>query len=81
MEPSLLKSITPLPCAPPRLQAVREAVARAAYGAFLIPKSFGTSISLTGGAEAALIGFIVFYVFCTALTWFYYSRKSAPVPC
>ncbi|KJZ08405.1 MFS transporter [Halomonas sp. S2151] len=51
----------------------------AAYGAFLIPKSFGTSISLTGGAEAALIGFIVFYVFCTALTWFYYSRKGAEI--
>ena len=51
----------------------------AAYGAFLIPKSFGSSISLTGGAEAALIGFIVFYVFCTALTWFYYSRKGAEI--
>ncbi len=26
----------------------------AAYGAFFIPKSFGTSIALTGGAAAAL---------------------------
>ncbi|MBY5984569.1 MFS transporter [Halomonas sp. DP5Y7-2] len=51
----------------------------AAYGAFLIPKSFGTSISLTGGPEAALLGFIVFYLLCTALTWFYYSRKGAEI--
>ena len=29
----------------------------AAYGAFFIPKSYGTSITLTGGPEAALWGF------------------------
>ncbi|MGQ7248874.1 nitrate/nitrite transporter [Halomonas sp. V046] len=51
----------------------------AAYGAFFIPKSFGTSLDLTGGAEAALIGFIVFYAVCTGLTWFYYSRKGAEI--
>ena len=33
----------------------------AAYGAFFIPKSFGTSIAATGGPDAALYGFIVFY--------------------
>ena len=53
----------------------------AAYGAFLIPKSFGTSISLTGGAEAALLGFLGFYVTCVAVTWFFYTRKNAPVRC
>ena len=51
----------------------------AAYGAFFIPKSFGTSIDLTGGVGAALIGFIVFYAACMALTWFYYSRKGAEI--
>ena len=32
----------------------------AAYGAFFIPKSYGTSISATGGPEAALVGFLMF---------------------
>jgi MFS transporter, NNP family, nitrate/nitrite transporter len=53
----------------------------AAYGAFFIPKSFGTSISITGGTEAAMLTFLVFYVTCIAITWWYYARKNAPVPC
>ena len=52
-----------------------------AYGGFFIPKSYGTSISLTGGPEAALYGFIVFYVTCVVMTWWYYSRRNAPMPC
>ena len=52
-----------------------------AYGGFFIPKSYGTSISLTGGPEAALYMFIVFYVTCVAMTWWYYSRRNAPMPC
>ncbi|MEX0645085.1 MAG: NarK family nitrate/nitrite MFS transporter, partial [Parvularculaceae bacterium] len=48
----------------------------AAYGAFFIPKSYGTSISITGGPEAALAGFLLFYVLCAAVTWFVYSRKG-----
>lgn len=53
----------------------------AAYGAFFIPKSYGTSIGLTGGPEAALWGFGFFYAICAVVTWIYYSRKSAVVPC
>jgi NNP family nitrate/nitrite transporter-like MFS transporter len=53
----------------------------AAYGAFFIPKSFGTSIAATGGPEAALYGFIAFYVSCIAITWWFYSRKNAAMPC
>ena len=41
----------------------------AAFGAFFIPKSYGTSIALTGGVEAALWGFLVFYVICLVITW------------
>ncbi|MDO9285342.1 MAG: MFS transporter [Aquabacterium sp.] len=52
-----------------------------AYGGFFIPKSYGTSISLTGGPEAALQAFIVFYLSCIAVTWWYYSRRHAPMPC
>lgn len=53
----------------------------AAYGAFFIPKSFGTSIALTDGTQAALYIFIGFYLSCIAVTWWYYSRKNAPAPC
>ena len=52
-----------------------------AYGGFFIPKSYGTSIAMTGGPEAALYVFIVFYLTCIALTWWYYSRRNAPMPC
>ncbi|MEZ5895420.1 MAG: MFS transporter [Parvularculaceae bacterium] len=48
----------------------------AAYGAFFIPKSYGSSISMTGGPEGALAGFMLFYVTCAALTWFIYTRKG-----
>ena len=52
-----------------------------AYGGFFIPKSFGTSLELTGSVDAALYCFIAFYVSCLAITWLYYSRKNAPMPC
>ena len=52
-----------------------------AYGGFFIPKSFGTSIARTGGPQAALIGFVIFYLTCIAITWWYYSRKNAEVKC
>ena len=53
----------------------------AAYGAFFIPKSYGTSIALTGSPDAALWCFIGFYVSCIALTWWCYARRNAPMPC
>jgi len=53
----------------------------AAYGAFFIPKGFGTSITLTGGPEAALYGFVVFYLSCILMTWWFYSRRNAEMPC
>jgi len=52
-----------------------------AYGGFFIPKSYGTSISMTGGPEFALYLFIAFYVSCIAVTWWFYSRRNAPMPC
>ncbi|SCC95672.1 nitrate/nitrite transporter [Thiomonas sp. X19] len=53
----------------------------AAYGAFFIPKSYGSSISLAGGPQMALYAFIVFYVACVLVTWRQYSRRNAPMPC
>ena len=48
----------------------------AAYGAFFIPKAYGTSISLTGGPEMALWGFLIFYITCIAITWGFYTRRG-----
>jgi len=75
-----------------RVQAQRDANKEAAavlgfssaigaYGGFFIPKSYGTSIAMTGGPEGALYLFIVFYATCIAITWWYYARKNAPMPC
>jgi MFS transporter, NNP family, nitrate/nitrite transporter len=52
-----------------------------AYGAFFIPSSFGASIAITQGPQGALFGFIVFYLTCIAITWWFYTRRSAEVPC
>jgi NNP family nitrate/nitrite transporter-like MFS transporter len=67
-----------------RRQSEREAAATtgftsaiAAFGAFFIPKSYGSSIALTGGPEAALWGFLLFYVSCLVITWAVYARKGA----
>jgi NNP family nitrate/nitrite transporter-like MFS transporter len=48
----------------------------AAYGAFFIPKGYGTSIAWTGGPQAALWGFLVFYLTCIAITWWCYTRPG-----
>lgn len=48
----------------------------AAYGAFFIPKSYGTSIALTGGPQAALWCFFAFYLSCIAITWAVYTRPG-----
>ncbi|KIY41233.1 MFS transporter [Pseudomonas sp. 10-1B] len=53
----------------------------AAYGGFFIPKSFGSAFDLSGGPEPALYGFIMFYLLCIALTWFYYTRPGAESRC
>jgi NNP family nitrate/nitrite transporter-like MFS transporter len=48
----------------------------AAFGAFFIPKSYGSSIALTGGVEFALWGFFVFYITCVLITWAFYTRRG-----
>jgi MFS transporter, NNP family, nitrate/nitrite transporter len=48
----------------------------AAYGAFFIPKAYGSSIAATGGPEMALWGFLAFYVICAGLTFYFYTRKG-----
>jgi len=78
--PRLMPGLTPEET---RRQSDRESAAIiaftsaiAAYGAFFIPKAYGTSISMTGGPSLALWGFLVFYVICAALTWWVYTRPG-----
>jgi NNP family nitrate/nitrite transporter-like MFS transporter len=52
-----------------------------AYGGFLIPKTFGTAIDITGSAVPALYIFIAFYVTCVAITYLFYARRNASMPC
>ncbi|CAB3654000.1 Nitrate/nitrite transporter NarK [Achromobacter animicus] len=52
-----------------------------AYGGFFIPRSFGTSLDMTGSVQTALVCFIAFYATCMLITWWFYARRNAPVPC
>ena len=72
-----------LDAAATRKQAERESAAIiaftsaiAAYGAFFIPKLYGTSIAMTGAPNGALWAFLGFYVVCLILTWLYYTRSG-----
>ena len=53
----------------------------AAFGGFFIPIAYGTSFNLTGSPQAALIFFSLFYLICVWITWQWYFRKEAEVPC
>ena len=53
----------------------------AAYGAFFIPRAFGISMKATGSPAGAILGFIAVYLSCIAVTWWFYSRKKAEMPC
>jgi len=61
--------------------AVGFAGALGAYGGFFIPKSYGSSITATGGPELALWIFVAFYLLCVVVTWWYYARRGAEMPC
>jgi len=53
----------------------------AAYGAFFIPRAFGISMKATGSPAAALVGFVVVYASCILITWWFYARRGAELPC
>lgn len=53
----------------------------AAYGGFIVPRAYGSAIDATGGPHAALVGFIIFYATCIAITWYFYARRDAEMPC
>lgn len=53
----------------------------AAYGGFFIPQGYNLSMILFDSPRHALLIFAAFYVVCTGLTWWYYTRKNAEAPC
>ncbi|MEP7183167.1 MAG: MFS transporter [Betaproteobacteria bacterium] len=61
--------------------ALGLASAIAAFGGFFIPKAYGTALAITGTTSAALYPFLVFYLTCIAVTWWYYARPDAESPC
>lgn len=52
----------------------------AAYGAFVVPKLFGSTVE-AGTPEVALYDLAAFYVLCLLLNWWYYAREGAEVCC
>nr|BFD41802.1 nitrate/nitrite transporter NarK2 [Pseudomonas sp. FFPRI_1] len=75
-----------------REQAIRDAgkesaavlgfsSAMGAFGAFFIPKTFGSSMTLTGSPAMAFYMFVGFYLSCIVVTWWWYARKGAETPC
>ena len=53
----------------------------AAYGAFFIPRAFGISMKASGSPAGAIVGFIAVYLSCIAVTWWFYARRKAEMPC
>ncbi|MER2557315.1 MAG: MFS transporter [Candidatus Competibacter denitrificans] len=53
----------------------------AAFGGFFIPIAYGASIDLTGGYQAALMVFALFYLSCLFITWRWYAGKNVEAPC
>lgn len=51
-----------------------------AIGGFFIPKTFGTSLAMTGSPIGAMKIFLIFYLICLVLTWLLYGRRSAKTP-
>ncbi|MCB2212274.1 antiporter [bacterium] len=51
----------------------------AAYGAFIIPKIFGSTIE-DGQPEVAFYGFAVYYLSCLFLNWVLYARRGVALP-
>ncbi len=49
----------------------------AAFGGFFIPKAYGTAVALSGDTRPALALFLVFYLSCIAVAWWFYVRPDA----
>ncbi|MBM7785742.1 NarK family nitrate/nitrite MFS transporter [Tenggerimyces flavus] len=47
-----------------------------AFGGFLIPRAYGSSIAATGVVDTAVIAYAVFYAVCFGVTWWFYLRRQ-----
>jgi MFS transporter, NNP family, nitrate/nitrite transporter len=47
-----------------------------AFGGFLIPRAYGSSLTMTGAVDTAVVAYTVFYVVCFAVTWWCYVRRQ-----
>ncbi|WP_020576162.1 NarK family nitrate/nitrite MFS transporter [Actinopolymorpha alba] len=47
-----------------------------AFGGFLIPRAYGSSLAATGSVATAVIAYAVFYAVCVAVTWWFYLRRQ-----
>lgn len=52
----------------------------AAYGPFLFAMLIGAAITNTGSARVFFVGAVAFYVFATAINWWFYTRKGCEKP-
>jgi NNP family nitrate/nitrite transporter-like MFS transporter len=50
-----------------------------AFGGFFVTRIIASSVSATKVADNAFYGFILFYVLCFAVTWWFYQRRSFAV--
>jgi NNP family nitrate/nitrite transporter-like MFS transporter len=53
----------------------------AAFGGFFIPIVLAISVNMFGKLNFAMMAFGVFYLSCMLVTWAWYYRKDAEVPC
>jgi NNP family nitrate/nitrite transporter-like MFS transporter len=57
------------------------ASAIAAYGAFFVPRAFGSSLAVTGTASAALYLLAAYYAAAIVVAWWFYGRRGGEVRC
>jgi NNP family nitrate/nitrite transporter-like MFS transporter len=50
-----------------------------AYGGFLVPRTYGWSVTAFGSIVPALCVYVGLYVVMLVVTWFFYLRRSAPL--
>lgn len=53
----------------------------ASIGGFIIPKSIGSALDISGSAGPALLAFCVFYLVGLVVAWWQYTRSAAPMRC
>ncbi|CUA85289.1 Nitrate/nitrite transporter NarK [Gulbenkiania indica] len=53
----------------------------AAFGGFVIPKTFGTALEMTGSFVPAFGLFFAFYLLSVGVAWWFYARRRAEMRC